>query len=71
MRNAANKMTNPIDPYTENHFYRTRVKMGPDLWVHLSVSEGRCVDLTDVTLADEDTNSKLTDNANGAMKQYK
>jgi len=20
MRNAANKMTNPIDPYTENHF---------------------------------------------------
>ena len=21
MRNAANKMTNPIDPYTENHFF--------------------------------------------------
>ena len=25
------------------------------------------LDLTDVTLADEDTNSILTDNANGAM----
>ena len=67
MRNAANKMTNPIDPYTENHFYRTQVNLGSDLWVQMSVSEGRCVDLTDVTLADEDTNSILADNANRAM----
>ena len=27
-----------------------------------------CVDLTDVTLADEDTNSILTDNANRAIE---
>ena len=27
-----------------------------------------CVDLTDVTLADEDTNSILTDNANRAIQ---
>ena len=33
-----------------------------------SVSEGCCVDLTDVTLADEDTNSKLTDNAKRAIQ---
>ena len=68
MRNAANKMTNPIDPYTENHFYRTQVNLGYDLWVRMSVSEGRCVDLTDVTLADEDTNSILTDNAKRAIQ---
>ena len=34
----------------------------------MSVSEGRCVDLTDVTLADEDTNSILTDNAKRAIQ---
>ena len=36
--------------------------MGPDVthWV----SERCCADLTDVTLADEDTNSILADNAN-------
>ena len=49
-------------PRTLN-FYRTQVKpgvrsMGPD------VTPRPCVDLTDVTLADEDTNSILTDNAN-------
>ena len=49
-------------------FYRTQVKLGSDSWVRLSVSESNtCVDLTDVTLADEDTNSMLTDNANRAM----
>ena len=32
------------------------------------MSEGRCVDLTDVTLADEDTNSILTDNVNRAIQ---
>ena len=35
-----------------------------DLWVLVSLTETPCADLTDVTLADEDTNSKLTDNAN-------
>ena len=35
-----------------------------------SVTETAFVDLTDVTLADEDTNSILTDNANRAMQQY-
>ena len=40
------------------------------LWpdVRLSLSPTPCVDLTDVTLADEDTNSILTDNANGAIQ---
>ena len=49
-------------------FYRTQVNLGSDLWVQMSVSEGRCVDLTDVTLADEDTNSILTDNAKRAIQ---
>ena len=35
--------------------------------VRMSVTETPCVDLTDVTLADEDTNSILTDNANRPM----
>ena len=39
--------------------------MGPD--VRQSVRH-LCVDLTDVTLADEDTNSILTDNANRAIQ---
>ena len=33
-------------------------------------TEEPCADLTDVTLADEDTNSILTDNANGAIQGY-
>ena len=36
--------------------------LGPD------VSPTPCVDLTDVTLADEDTNSILTDNAYRAIQ---
>ena len=36
--------------------------LGPD------VTPRGCVDLTDVTLADEDTNSILTDNANRAIQ---
>ena len=40
--------------------------MGPD--VREWVSEPPCWDLTDATLADEDTNSILTDNANGAIQ---
>ena len=34
----------------------------------MSLSERRLADLTDVTLADEDTDSILTDNANGAFQ---
>ena len=41
--------------------------LGSDLCVPISVSERRFADLTDVTLADEDTDSILTDNANGAF----
>ena len=51
-------------------FYRTQVNLGSDLWVRMSVRLSlrvTCVDLTDVTLADEDTNSILTDNTNRAM----
>ena len=34
----------------------------------MSLTERCCVDLTDVTLADEDTKSILTDNANRAIQ---
>ena len=47
--------------------YRTQVNLGSDLWVRMSLRHKLrevCEDLTDVTLADEDTNSILTDNAN-------
>ena len=40
--------------------------LGPD--VRHSVPPTPCLDLTDVTLADEDTNSILTDNANRAIQ---
>ena len=40
--------------------------LGPD--VCPSLSNTPCVDLTDVTLADEDTNSILTDNVNGQFQ---
>ena len=40
-----------------------------DLWVRMSdVRPTPFADLTDVTLADEDTNSILTDNANRAIQ---
>ena len=39
-----------------------------DLWIRLSETETPCVDLTDVTLADEDINPILTDNANKAIQ---
>ena len=42
--------------------------MWSDLWVRMSVTERLCVDLTDVTLADEDTNSILANNANRAIQ---
>ena len=55
------------DPCT---FYRTQVVfVVSDLWVRFSLTElARFADLTDVTLADEDTNSILTDNANRAFQ---
>ena len=48
-----------------------QVNLGSDLWVRMSLSEwvrNLCWDLTDATLADEDANSKLNDNANRAIK---
>ena len=39
-----------------------------DLWVRVSVTNRPFADLTDVTLADEDTNQILTDNANRAIQ---
>ena len=37
--------------------YRTQVSLGSDLWVLMSLHPRLCADLTDVTLADEDSNS--------------
>ena len=45
------------------------MSLGSDLWVRLSVTDTPCADLTDVTLADEDTNAILTDNANRAFQR--
>ena len=50
------------DKFVQGVFYRTQVNLGSDLWVRMSLSDV-CADLTDVTLADEDTNSILADNA--------
>ena len=41
---------------------------GKPLWVRMSITPRRCWDLTDVTLADEDSNSIPTDNANRAIQ---
>ena len=53
------------------HFYRTQVSLGSDLWVWAyvsqSVSPRLSADLTDVTLADEDSNSITTDDVNSAI----
>ena len=38
------------------YFYRTQVSLGSDLWVWFSLTKGGFANLTDVTLADEDTN---------------
>ena len=51
--------------------YRTQVYLGSDLWVQVSLTKSLtlpCADLIDVTLADEDTNSILTDNANRTIQ---
>ena len=44
------------------------MSLGSDLWVWLSLSKPPFGDLIDVTLADEDTNSIRTDNANRAFQ---
>ena len=49
-------------------FYRTQLSLGSDLWVRLSLTGTPFADLTDVTLAIEDINSILTDNANRAIQ---
>ena len=47
----------------------TDTEKGSDSWVRMSVIESNtCVDLTDVTLADEDTKSIPTANAKGAIQ---
>ena len=43
------------------------MSLGSDLWVCFSLTPRPFADLTDVTLADEDTNSILTNNANRAI----
>ena len=47
------------------------MSLGSDLWVLMSVRPSvttrLCADLTDVTLADEDSNSIPTDDVNGAF----
>ena len=57
-----------LPPSLEACIYRTQVNLGSDSWVRMSVSPTPCWDLTDVTLADEDTNSILADNAKGAIQ---
>ena len=48
-------------------FYRTQVSLGSDLWVLMSVHTRLFADLTDVTLADEDSNSTPADDVNRAI----
>ena len=47
-------------------FYRTQVSLGSDLWVLMSLQD-YFEDLTDVTLADEDSNSTPADDVNRAI----
>ena len=57
----------PINLPTE-YFYQTQVYLGSDLWVRVSLNHRPCADLTDVNLADEDTNSTLAVNANRVIQ---
>ena len=52
-----------------NAFYRTLIYLGSDLWVCMSVCHRPCWYLTDVTLADEHTNSILTEEVNDIQKE--
>ena len=53
------------------NFYRTQVSLGSDLWVLAYVTDSLSTrlfaDLTDVTLADEDSNSTPADYVNRAI----
>ena len=51
------------------NFYWTQVYLGSDLWVWMSITERPFADLTDVTLADDDSNSIPTDDVNRANLQ--
>ena len=44
------------------------MSLGSDLWVLISLTPRLCSDLTDVTLADEDSNSTLADDVNRAIR---
>ena len=48
-------------------FYRTQVSLGSDLWVPISLTPTPFADLTDVTLADEDSNLIPTDDVHRAI----
>ena len=50
--------------HSKFHFYRTQVSLGSDLWVLISLHPRLFADLTDVTLADEDSNSIPTNDVN-------
>ena len=52
------------------NFYRTQVSLGSSLWVPVSVCtyvRELCENFADVTLADDDTNLILADDANRAI----
>ena len=49
------------------YFYRTQVSLGSGLWVPVSVCHRAFWNFADVTLANDDTNSILTDNGNRAI----
>ena len=53
---------------SSHDFYPTQVYLRTDLWVWSYLSHTPFEDLTDVTLADEDTNSILTDSGNRAIQ---
>ena len=60
---------NVVRLYTGCFFIGPRYTWGPIYGSEcLKLTEGGCADLTDVTLADEDTNSILTDNANRVIQ---
>ena len=73
------KYQKPICEFLEQFFWNTTNYnfathfIGPTypwsvLWVRVSLTEGGFADLTDVTLADEDTKSIQTDDANRAIQ---
>ena len=49
------------------NFYRTQVSLGSGLWVPVSLTPGALWNFADVTLADDDTNSILANDANRAI----